>query len=187
MSLLLLLLCSMVLGRHSDRCPLLIDFWSLSPSYPTFITSHLLLDSLDISVGIVSLGQVLFFESLHLVLPHLENITLYADVVSGLGVTPESLIVSAVERAQASSQHAFNDHWNCNARFFPLSRVIVKAELASIVGSPHVAIALDCERSRVPRASLDHRNSLLCEYFDPLWHFLTIKIGRGKTELAFLI
>lgn len=74
----------MVLDRCSHGCAFWLGFRRLACSTGASLRVHLLFDSLDVSVGIVGFGQVLFLEPLQLVAPNFEDVTFNADVVARL-------------------------------------------------------------------------------------------------------
>lgn len=146
----LLLGSCVVLDRCSHGCAFWLSFRHLACSTGASLRVHLLFDSLDVSVGIVGFGQVLFLESLQLVPPNFEDVTFDADVVARLRVAPERLIVSTKERAQASSEHTFDYHWYRDVRLLPLLCALVESELATVICTPHEAVSFNRKRTGVP-------------------------------------
>ena len=83
-----------------------------------FFYCHLFLNALEITVGSVGLLKIFLLKLLHFVLPHPKDLSIDADVVPRLRIAPECLIVTAVETAETTAKHGFDNDWDRHTLLF---------------------------------------------------------------------
>lgn len=113
--------------------------------------------------------------------PHPKDLSIDANVVTRLRIAPECLVVAAVETAETTTKHGFDNDWDCHTLLFAQNLPFIKSKLTTIISSPNIAIAFNRQRSRMSWPSFDRCDSLVSQNFKSFGDILALKVIWGKT------